>query len=100
MSTQLQDLQIKSDRLQESRSQQLAEMEATLGHIRTEIENIWSRRPERINATEIDSLSQKLSTLSLAGEQLTRERTLLTTLDYEYRPTRHDAIPLAHRRTF
>ncbi|KAH8808676.1 hypothetical protein F5884DRAFT_379423 [Xylogone sp. PMI_703] len=100
MSTQLQELQIKSDKLYESRSRQLADMETTLSRILIEIKNIEAGKPESVDAAEIVTLSQKLSTLSLTGQQLSRERILLNTLDYEYRPTRHDAISQAHRRTF
>jgi hypothetical protein len=53
-----------------------------------------------VQAQDIDKLGKQLSELSLTAESLSRQQSVLLSLNFEYRPLRHNCIPVAHNQTF
>lgn len=53
-----------------------------------------------IDQMDVDLLTSKLAALSLDTRHFKKVDDILKILDYEQRPMRHEAIPLAHQETF
>ncbi|KAI8626215.1 hypothetical protein F5Y19DRAFT_229962 [Xylariaceae sp. FL1651] len=59
--------------------------------------------PEHISLVkpqDIDDLEQQMAELSLIATSISRQQSVLVSLNFEHRPLRHDRIPTAHKQTF
>ncbi|KAI1414722.1 hypothetical protein F5Y13DRAFT_197274 [Hypoxylon sp. FL1857] len=52
------------------------------------------------SASDLDDLTTRVSLVSVAERDITKEQAILSSLDFDYRPARHENIPEAHARTF
>ncbi len=53
-----------------------------------------------LESQDIQLLTAKVSSLRLAENRFLKEEAILSSLDFDKRPIRHDSIPPAHRATF
>ncbi|KUJ20810.1 uncharacterized protein LY89DRAFT_705581 [Mollisia scopiformis] len=99
------DAQIKAIRFescvtQNQRSQQINQISQTLESIHSYISRILSdRNKKHLSGDEIEQLTTRVSELSLASEEYATQNKLLSSLNYEQRPARHESITDAHKKT-
>ena len=76
-------------------------MAQALDGIRSKIEDIKSDKNRKgFSPDEIESLTTRVSELSISDEEYAKEHELPTTLNYKQRPARHENIIDAHKKTF
>lgn len=94
-------LEARSIELQLNQSERFKEVELLLSDLSGMLANIKNHTDiTRIGKSDVDILGQNLKTLSISQDLLAEEQLFLTTLQFEARPLRHQAIPEAHERTF
>ncbi|RDW56684.1 hypothetical protein BP6252_14036 [Coleophoma cylindrospora] len=97
---QIKALRFETQSLKDQRSQQLSEISLGVASIQRQITTITSNQDRKhLSSDEIESLTTKVSELSLRSQEYAKENELLASLNYKQRPARHESIINAHKST-
>ncbi|KAI1084093.1 hypothetical protein F5B20DRAFT_365513 [Whalleya microplaca] len=94
--------------LRNDRMEQLSQLDRSLQDLSNQVKLVTTRicKPDGEQITrgctheEFEILTTRVSQLSLTEQRIAQEETILTSLNFDQRPVRHEAIPEAHTRTF
>ncbi|KAK3329135.1 hypothetical protein B0H66DRAFT_14431 [Apodospora peruviana] len=93
---------LKANTLVQQRTFQYDEILRTVQQVQRKVDTI--RLESDINgplsSNDVETLTSKVSELSLKSQKCAWEDGILRSLNYEQRPARHDSIPKAYRATF
>lgn len=104
-SKQLRLLKYRSEKLQSNQEQFFDQMSHEIGDIKEwikEVQNLVHTGSQKSfdTANDVESLQRKLQSLSLSQTEVTKQQSVLESLDFESKPVRHAQIPQAHQETF
>jgi hypothetical protein len=100
--SELAKLRSESHRLSSKHSVKLDDINSTLNEVNARLEAASSdeqiRKP--FSSTDIKSLENLMSRLSLSESNVAKEQKILKSLNFESRAARFQSVPEAHRRTY
>ncbi|KAH8658622.1 hypothetical protein BGZ60DRAFT_456994 [Tricladium varicosporioides] len=94
LKTSIADLKMHRTRELEDFSASLSQMESKINDIKL----CTSSSP--LSQDDFETLTRDVNSLAITNRNYEREYTILSSLDYKRRPARHEAIPIAHQKTF
>ncbi|KAK8064359.1 hypothetical protein PG994_006997 [Apiospora phragmitis] len=100
-SAQLMHLQASHDSLGLRQSLRLTEIQREVHELGDAVQHARSILQDTgLPSTSIASLENQMARLSVAGDELEKEHTIIKTLNFDTRLCRYDGIPEAHEKTF
>lgn len=93
-------LDARSKEMQLEQHEGLREIKASLGSLKYIVQESLTNKSKPIDSGDVELLDHKFKQLSLVQDLLNKEQRFVSTLQFDARPLRHEAISMAHENTF